>query len=101
VGASPTLATIMSFESRTRMSLDDAKKVIKKITNRIPHVIDNQDGTYSVMSHINCETCDYCDARNQGYKNGKRDEELDFMIHIAQEDPYRAQKKKFPENYGF
>lgn len=52
-----------SFEDRERMSLDDARGVAESPTNMITHLLSNDDGTFSVMSHIVCEWCDYCDTQ--------------------------------------
>lgn len=95
-----------NFKTRERFSLETVRDISKR-GNSISHVIDNQDGTYSVMSHINCEHCDYCDQSNDWWNKqktlGLKYEEiskLDVPIFIAQEDPYKTQKVKHPENYG-
>nr|AMP48631.1 hypothetical protein [uncultured bacterium] len=51
----------------------------------IEHMLDNEDGTFSVMSHINCEWCDYCDDE-KGLQGGER------TIHKAKPDPYQNQR---------
>ena len=78
----------MSFENRPRFSLKDAWALEKKSCGPA-HVLENGDGTYSVMSHINCEFCDYCED----------EEDKRITIHIPKSDPYAHQKILFPENY--
>lgn len=84
------------------MSLIEAQGLAKEPGGAlsIAHIIDNQDGTFSVMRHINCEFCDYCGERNAWYDAGVPLEEIDARAHIAKSDPYEEQKKRFPENYG-
>ena len=51
-----------SHDERSRMSYADAVAVINRPTNPcVSHLIDNQDGTYSVISHIVCHWCTFCD----------------------------------------
>lgn len=93
------------FQDRERMSLEDAKKACK-LGGYIKHILDNQDGTYSLMGHINCEHCDYCDESNEWWESQKNQglnyEEICKLnpIHLPKEDPYERQKVKCPENYG-
>lgn len=65
------------FQGRTRMSYADAVVLVEKPGNTIRHLLDNEDGTYSVMSHIVCEFCDYC-AESRGL----------LTVHKAKADPY-------------
>lgn len=59
----------------------------------IRHVLSNEDGTFSVMAHINCEFCDYCEQANQDgkllpgpwYVTGPFD---------AKEDPYENRNRQ-------
>ena len=48
-------------EDRERMSLMEALSICDK-GNMIDHVVDNGDSTFSVVSHIVCEYCDFCQA---------------------------------------
>ena len=96
----------INYKNRPRFSLDEARRSYKT-GNAIKHILDNQDGTYSMMSHINCEHCDYCDQYNDWYKSKKLEgfeyphiSELDPPTFIGQEDPYKMQKVKHGENYG-
>lgn len=75
------------FENRERLTLEQAETVAAR--GGIAHIIVNDDKTYSVMSHINCEHCDYCAETNLG-----------IHIHNAKSDPYEFQKINVPENYG-
>lgn len=61
----------MNFDDRERMTLDDAKFVAERPTNVITHLLSNDDGTFSVMSHIVCEHCDYCDSQGDCGSGGK------------------------------
>lgn len=66
-----------AFENRPRYSRDDAVSLMAQPTNAIQHLLENEDGTFSVMMHIVCEYCDYCAAEAEGVRT-----------HRAQEDPY-------------
>lgn len=95
-----------AFKNRKRMSIEDARKIMSK-GGLIRHLLDNGDGTFSVMGHINCEHCDYCDLENEWWearrKEGMSYEERQTLVVPAmtpQEDPYARQKIRFPENYG-
>lgn len=97
----------MSFENRERFSLETAREVYK-LSGSIRHILDNQDGTYSVMSHIVCEHCDYCDEYNQWWAD-KTSQGLTYeqitkldenIIHLPKPDPYEQQKVKYQKNYG-
>lgn len=68
-----------SFAKRWRGTLEEARLAASK-GNMTSHILDNQDGTYSIMSHLVCEWCDYC-------------EEFDIDIHIAKANPYENQEK--------
>jgi hypothetical protein len=45
------------------MTLAEAVQVRKRPSNMISHLLINDDATYSVVYHIVCEHCDYCDSR--------------------------------------
>ena len=51
------------FEERWRGTLEEAMECYLTPTNAITHLLYNDDGTYSIMSHIVCEHCDYCDEQ--------------------------------------
>lgn len=51
------------FAERDRMTIEQAVGVATQPTNVITHVLANDDKTFSVMSHIVCEHCDYCDSQ--------------------------------------
>lgn len=89
-----------------RLRFNTVEEILAPVDGRKPlfsHILDNEDGTYSVMSHINCEHCDYCDAENEYYEQikatGKTWEEawdiceINPIIHIAKEDPYENQMR--------
>lgn len=94
------------FEQRERFSLEKARELVKT-GNMIKHILINDDNTYSVMSHINCEFCDYCDLYNEWWYKQESDglsyEEickLEKPVFAAKSDPYEIQKIRMPENYG-
>lgn len=65
----------------------------------IRHLLYNDDGTFSVMRHINCEWCDYCMFSEREYERlitlGKTPEQASESVRrtawSAQEDPYTFQ----------
>lgn len=57
----------------------------------IHHVIDNGDGTFSLMSHINCEHCDFC----QEYEENK-----DLLVNIGQKSTVSGPHKLKENSYG-
>lgn len=93
---------MINFKDRPRLSLEEAKKAVKEATGWICHLIQNGEWefndreytppTYSVMMHINCEWCDYCDAANVAYRSGIRYSTDHPLIHLAKEDPYENEK---------
>ena len=66
----------MGFADRMRFTYDEAVKLKKEPTNKISHLVKNDDETYSLVYHINCEWCDYCEE-------GEANEP-----HAAKEDIY-------------
>lgn len=72
----------MSFDSRTRMSWEDALRATNKPSPRIQHIVRNDDDTYSVVSHIVCEFCDYC----QEAKDSEL--QLNEIVHTAKRNIY-------------
>ena len=80
------------FADRTRHSLEDCKRdMLNSTSNAINHVLDNGDGTYSVMYHIVCEFCDYCEE--QGDCRGRDD----FVTPLTKEDPYELQNSQMED----
>ncbi len=73
-----------SFADRSRVTLEEAKALVVDHDHPsilgIRHILDNGDGTFSVMCHISCEWCDYCEEAR-----GVADP---CMVHKAKEDPY-------------
>jgi len=73
-----------NFEDRDRMSLEDARKEVERMYRSggilsIHHILENEDGTYSIMRHINCEFCNYCEEGGSP-EAGK--------VHKARANPY-------------
>jgi hypothetical protein len=56
-------------------------------SNMIRHLLDNGDGTFSIMEHIVCEMCDYC--YSQGDCRGRTD---NYLAVPFQEDPYGGRR---------
>lgn len=97
--------SINTNESRHKMSLEEARKVAMKTA--ICHVVENSDNTYSVVGHINCEYCDFCEEASAIWQANKakgmsfeelRKKDLE-LVHGFKEDIYSEQKIKHPENY--
>jgi hypothetical protein len=86
----------MSFQDRTKFQkFSEALAVMKKCTGWINHIILNEDKSFSIMSHINCEWCDYCDQRNAAYDNGIRYSDDDYpLVHEAKQDPHENQSDR-------
>ncbi len=73
--------------NRDRSTLEVARNVANNlIHDRISHLLDNGDGTYSVMCHIVCEWCDYCDSQ------GDCRLKPDCVPVPYQDDPYQGQE---------
>ena len=72
-----------SFKDRDRGTKEKCLEILAKPNNAISHLLDNEDGTFSIMYHIVCEHCDYCN------EEGKIDIATNpHFAHIAKEDPY-------------
>lgn len=96
----------LEFKNRERITLEEAQRAMG-LGGYIRHILDNRDGTYSLMGHINCEFCDYCQLNNEWYGERKSEgltykeiEKLPYPIFPAKEDPYEEQKLYNPANYG-
>jgi hypothetical protein len=89
------------FNERARYTRDQIREIMERANTEgkhisgssvlsISHLLANADGTFSIMSHINCEHCDYC-------AEGKPEVEIDGVSypgffsgpHDAREDPYQ------------
>jgi len=76
-------------EDRPRWDEAKAREVVSKSYGWIPHLLDNGDGTFSVMGHITCERCDYCDESYKEDPDGTKYDLYDRpMVHKFLEDPY-------------
>ena len=69
---------------RLRMTLAEARDPRNHDTNMISHILDNGDGTYSIMYHIVCEHCDYCDSQGD-CREGPREGHLSTVEPV----PYK------------
>jgi hypothetical protein len=60
------------YENRLRMDRPTADRFLTMHAGaKIMHLLDNEDGTFSILTHIVCEHCDYC--HEQGDCRGKED----------------------------
>lgn len=48
---------------RWRGTEQEAREQLKQSGNMIIHLLSNDDGTFSLMRHIVCEHCHYCDVQ--------------------------------------
>lgn len=80
------------FYERDRYTLEQARESFLQYKGPcIMHPIYNEDdNTYSLMSHIVCEHCDYCDDQNK-YELG----DFPSIIPLAKQDPYELQEIKW------
>ena len=58
----------------------------------IHHAIDNGDGSFSLMSHINCEYCNYCREANE---NPDLEIDIEHKSHIT--GPHIFQENSYGE----
>lgn len=70
------------FEDRKKLTLEEARKLVETMsegtsesTSRSCHIVVNEDGSYSVFSHVERANCDYC-----------AEELLGKTVHAAKED---------------
>lgn len=95
-----------AFENRERFqTFEEAKKIVDNAEGWISHILINEDGTYSVMSHINCEWCVYCETKRVVHQlgiysyNTKTFDEDHPLVHKALPDPYNFEDtRNFFEN---
>ena len=77
-----------SGEDRPRFSEAEVREHLRDTkSSMVEHLLDNGDGTFSVMAHIVCEHCDYCTS--QGDCRG----EPDIEAVPYKENPYEEQEK--------
>lgn len=78
-----------SFEKRFRMTEALARDRLKKENcgSMVCHLLSNDDETFSLLYHIVCEWCDYCDE--QGDCRGIPD----IQPILAKADPYANQNR--------
>ena len=75
-----------NFENRPRYAEKEARMALEhRAGSMVMHLLDNQDGTFSIMEHIVCEHCDYC--TEQGDARLQRD----IKAVVAKADPYENQ----------
>jgi hypothetical protein len=90
-----------NFANRPRFGEAEVREYLAgeaRQSNAIHHLLDNQDHTFSVMSHIVCEHCDYCDdqgdcrgrgdpeavpAKPNAYENQERLEQIGELIEVG------------------
>lgn len=75
------------FANRWRGSKEEAIADLRKPSNAIRHLLVNSDGTYSIMGHVVCEHCDYCEAEGDLAATAG-DPEHPTIEHPAKADPY-------------
>lgn len=74
------------FNDRERLSEEDAKSLIlNSQSNMILHLVKNEDDSFSIVGHIVCEFCDYCET--QGDCRGR----ADITPELAKENIYENQ----------
>lgn len=81
------------FKDRDRYgTYEEALEAYKKGTGWILHILVNEERDFSIMGHLVCEWCDYCDQRNLAFKAGLRYSNDYPLVHMAKEDPYEDNK---------
>lgn len=73
-------------QDRWRGTEQEARSIIARGGPKVAHLLNNQDGTYSVMSHIVCDWCDYCDTQGDCRPMGNRPVEYEAVPYKP--DPY-------------
>ena len=74
------------FSERDRYTEAEARRLlVDTASSVVMHLLDNGDGTFSIMSHIVCEYCNYCES--QGDARAK----ADITAVAAKADPYESQ----------
>jgi len=78
-----------NFENRAKYSEEEARRIlVEEAGAAVMHLLDNGDGTFSIMSHIVCEMCDYCIEQGDCRGNEKA-----FAVP-AKSDPYASAKEE-------
>ena len=78
------------FECRQRMTLTEANQyLLNSQSNMIAHLLDNGDGTYSLLYHIVCEHCDYCYTQGDCRGRGDAVPQLAKLLPYEMSDPER------------
>lgn len=54
------------FEDRTRLTLAEARARLELLSGRDCHIVSNDDGSYSVVSHLDRVICDFCVEEARG-----------------------------------
>ena len=52
-----------NFDARPRFSEEEARQALLQDSPKVEHLVSNDDGTFSILCHIVCEWCDYCEAQ--------------------------------------
>lgn len=74
----------------------------------VHHILLNPEGDFSVMCHINCEFCDYCEAANEDHSLHINEAKYRTCgPHPYREDPYTIRdareaeiEKEWKEEFG-
>ncbi len=61
------------YAERDRFDEKIARELLMRPSPKITHLTINDDGTYSIVTHINCEWCDFCEDSVQGDCRGVYD----------------------------
>jgi hypothetical protein len=78
-----------NYEDRFRYTEEEARRIlVDEADAAIMHLLLNDDGTFSIMSHIVCEHCDYCDSQ------GDARLQHDIEAVAAKPDPYEFQGER-------
>lgn len=87
-----------SFEYRARYTEKEAREELANRGGAIYHLLYNDDGTFSIMFHIVCEHCDYCEEQGPVFDNAhtvmpvkaKPDPYINGKVYSAFRDLYKA-----------
>lgn len=77
-----------TFENRKRMTLAEAKERLVPIaeSERVQHIVTNEDGSYSVVGHIMFAICDYCVEAAGGVTEHAAKGDIYQEISLAESD---------------
>lgn len=77
-----------AYEDRFRYTEEEARRILVEGADAfIMHLLINDDDTFSIMQHIVCEWCDYCDSQ------GDARLKPDIKAVTAKPDPYEFQER--------